>query len=258
LETSPLDKVFDLTGGTGCNRLITDGEVTDMAGLHDERKTQVLECSRWLSENGFFGTLRGTGGNISVRVPGEDLLVVTPSTRRYDTMTPEDICVVDFDLKVVEGKLPPSVETGMHAAIYANRPDVGSVVHTHQFYASVFCVMNRPIPALFDELTYSMGETVEVIPYALSGSKELVENVAAKMSSLCDCYLIQNHGALCLGRDLQMAWMNVEFLEKSAKVYYHALCAGGAVSTLPADVVSMMTTLRRDAQAKVAAVNKPK
>jgi L-ribulose-5-phosphate 4-epimerase len=228
-----------------------------MAGPYDELKKQVCECSQWLNANGFFGTLRGTGGNVSVRVPGEDLIVITPSTRRYDTMKLQDICVVDFAQKVVEGELAPSVETAMHLAVYMNRADVGSVVHTHQFYASVFCVMNRPIPVLFDELAYNMGETVEVIPYAFSGSKELASNVASKMGSLCDCYLIQNHGALCLGRDLNAAWLNVEFLEKSAKVYHHALCAGVTVSTLPADVVGMMTALRKDAQAKASAARKP-
>ena len=261
MEISPLNKVFDLTGGTGCNRQITDGEVTDMAGLYDERKTQVLECSRWLSENGFFGTLRGTGGNISVRVPGEDLLVVTPSTRRYDTMKPEDICVVDFDLKAADGgKLKPSMETPMHIAIYRNRQDVNAVVHTHQIYGSVFALINTPIPALFDEAASSIGNLVEVVPYGLSGSGQLLENVVSKLSNRANCYIMQNHGVLALGIDLARAKRNAELLEKCARVYCYALGTGREVTVIPEniqEILRKLMTMKQDAEIERKKVKAP-
>ena len=71
-------------------------------------KEKIIECTRWLSLNGFFGSLRGTGGNVSMRVQGEESFVVTPSTLPYDQLTPEEMCVLDFDKKRIEGKRKPS------------------------------------------------------------------------------------------------------------------------------------------------------
>ncbi|MBI9085529.1 MAG: class II aldolase/adducin family protein [Desulfobacterales bacterium] len=218
-------------------------------------KEQVLACTRWLSEHGYFGALRGTGGNVSMRIAGEDALAVTPSTLPYDKISPAEICIVDFDLKQMEGDTPPSVEAGMHLAVYKNRPDVNAVIHTHQLKASAFALLNRPIPALFDEVALHLGPVVAVIPYALSGSPELVENVAGKLSNGSHGYIIQNHGALCLGATLDKAWLNVELLEKTAQAYLDALSTGQEVTVIPKEIEDLLILIRQDAQAKEAEKN---
>ena len=200
---------------------------------YDSYKEQVLAVSKTLSEQGYFGTKSGTGGNVSVLIEGEQALVVTPSSLKYDTMTPEDLCVIGFDGKRIEGKNDPSVEAPMHTAVYKNRQDVNAVIHTHQPYASIFAVLNEPIPALFDEVTVAIGNKVEVAPYGLSGSPDLLKNVVSVLSNKCHCYLMQNHGALAIARDLDKAFNYVELLEKTAKIYYRALATGKPVSVLP-------------------------
>jgi L-ribulose-5-phosphate 4-epimerase len=214
---------------------------------HDQFKSQILECAKWLSNNGFLGTKRGTAGNISIRLPGTDTIAVTPSNRSYETMSPADICIVDFELKKIDGQYVPSVETAMHVAVYKSRPDVGSVVHTHQYYASILSLMNKNIPALFDEVSSSIGHIVELIPYSLSGSQDLIANVVSKLGNSCCCYIMQNHGALCLGENLMTAWTNVELLEKVCRCYYHALAAGGEITTLPENITDLMRMLRLNA-----------
>ena len=218
---------------------------------------QVLECTAWLSRHGYFGALRGTGGNVSVRIAGQTAFAVTPSSRPYDSLTPTDIGIVDFDLKPIEGPYPPSVEAGMHLAVYRNRPDVHAVVHTHQPEASVFSLVNRSIPALFDEAALHLGPVVEVIPYALSGSPELAANVAAALSNGGHGYIIQNHGVLCLGATLEKAWLNAELLEKTAQTYLKALCAGLPVTTLPEAICELLEALREDARQRAAKVQPP-
>jgi ribulose-5-phosphate 4-epimerase/fuculose-1-phosphate aldolase len=218
-------------------------------------KEQVLECTCWLSEHGYFGALRGTGGNVSMRIAGEAAIAVTPSTLPYDRLSPDDICIVGFDLAQVEGDYPPSMEAGMHLAVYKNRPDVNAVIHTHQLKASAFALLNRPIPALFDEVVLNLGHVVDVIPYGLSGSPELVENVAGKLDNGSHGYIIQNHGALCLGATLDKAWLNVELLEKTAQTYLDALSTGGEVTLIPKDIEDLLVLIRQDAQAKEAAKN---
>jgi ribulose-5-phosphate 4-epimerase/fuculose-1-phosphate aldolase len=219
---------------------------------YESYQKSVLEASVWLSEEGFFGSHKGTGGNVSVRAD-EAALAITPSSVKYQEIKVSDIYVVGFDLSVIEGndKLKPSVETGMHSIIYQKRPDVNAIVHTHQIYGSIFALINTPIPALFDEVSFSLGAMIEVIPYALSGSPELVNNVAGKLSNNANAYIIQNHGILALGKTLDKAILHAELLEKVANIYCLALSTGKQVSTLPAEIVELVRTMR-DYEVKAA------
>src|SRR5208283_42413 len=97
-------------------------------GRYDDYKRHVLRVSRRLSADGFFGSKSGSAGNVSMLVEGEDAVVVTPTRLPYDTMTVEDICVVDFDLAKIEGERKPSIETPMHVATYKTRADVSAVI----------------------------------------------------------------------------------------------------------------------------------
>ncbi len=220
-------------------------------GKYDAYKQQVFDCMMALVREGY---VQGTGGNVSMLVDGEEAVAVTPSQREYDTMTVDEICVVDFDLKPVEDNgLKPSMETGMHIAVYRNRKDVGAVVHTHQIHASVFAILNQPIPALFDEVSMTIGTLVEVVPYALSGSPQLLENVKSKLGNRANCYLIQNHGALALGPDLAKAKRCAELLEKTAHVYSLALATGREVTLLPQNIQDLMGKIvsgKQDAEIK--------
>jgi L-ribulose-5-phosphate 4-epimerase len=212
-------------------------------------RRDIIECCQWLCRHGYFGSLLSAGGNVSVRVPDDLVLAITPSGRSYMELVPEQICVVDFDLNPIAGKLRPSIETAMHAAIYETRPDVGAVVHTHQTYASVFSLINQSIPALFDEVALAIGEVVEVVPYALSGTPALVENVKQTLSNGCSCFIMQNHGALNLGRTLAEAWKNAELLEKTAQVCFHAMSTGQQVTTLPAETIEHVKEIRENQNA---------
>lgn len=220
-------------------------------GKYDLYKKQVFDCIMDLVNEGY---VQGTGGNVSVRMEGEDIIAVTPSQREYCGMTADEICVVDFDLKPVEDNgLKPSMETGMHVSVYKNRNDVGAVVHTHQIYASIFAVINMPIPALFDEVASSIGSIVDVVPYGLSGSPQLMENVISKLGNRANCFLLQNHGALSLGADLFKAKRNAELLEKCAQVYYCALSTGKEITILPQNIQDLMNKIvtgKQDAEIK--------
>ena len=207
---------------------------------YDQYKREVLAISGRLSADGYFGTKSGTAGNVSMLVEGEDAVAVTPTRMRYDVMRPEDICIVDFNLHPLEGSHKPSIETPMHVAAYQVRRVVSAVIHTHQPYASSISILNLPIPALFDEVTLAIGEIVEVIPYALSGTRELHDAVAVTLANRCQCYLIQNHGAMCVGEDLETTFHYVELLEKISVVYSHALATGKPITRLPEPVVKKL------------------
>lgn len=213
-------------------------------GQFDKEKEAIVKCARWLSEHGYFGCVRGSGGNISVKLNDQNMMAITPSRRPYQEMSLDDICVVDDKLKLIEGHLTASVETTMHLSVYKNRPDVNAVIHTHPVFASILSITNEPIPALFDEITFEIGSGVEVIPYAVSGSVDLAQNVISKLGNDCYCYILQNHGALSLGKTLDQAWKNAELLEKVAQIYYYALTTGRKITTLPKDAIDQIYKMR--------------
>jgi L-fuculose-phosphate aldolase len=210
-----------------------------------KHRQEIIACCQWLCRHGYFGSLLSAGGNVSVRIPDESVLAITPSGRPYMALVPEEIGIVDFDLNAIDGQLAPSIETAMHAGIYQARGDVGAVVHTHQPYASIFALINQPIPALFDEVTLAIGETVAIVPYAFSGTPELADRVRQTVDNGCNCYIMQNHGALNLGTTLEEAWKNAELLEKTAQAYYHALTTGRPITTLPDEIVERLRDMRR-------------
>ncbi len=197
-------------------------------------KEIVLEYSQLLSQRRY---TVGTGGNISMLIEGEDLIAITPTSMDYFGIHVDDICIVDFNLELLEGKFKPSIETAMHIEVYKNRRDVNAIMHTHQVYASIFALINESIPAIFDEVTFNVGHTIDVIPYGLSGSHQLSQNVVHQISNRCNCYIIQNHGALSMGISMENAFRNVELLEKAARSYYYALSSGRAITRLPDMVV---------------------
>jgi len=210
----------------------------------DPEKGTVFEAARWLAEHGYLGK-RSSGGNISLKVANQDVIAITSSGRPYLKMAVEDVCVIDLDGNPLEGNLKPSIEAGLHLGVYKHRPDVKAVIHTHQTYASVLSILSRPIPALFDEIIVEIGQVVEVVSYAFSGSAELVRNVVDKLSNQCHCYLIQNHGALSLGSDMERAMKNAELLENVARIYYHVLATGLDVDELPEGAIEYFDEMRK-------------
>ena len=211
---------------------------------YDSIKREIIDSTSWLVEHEYLGQL-SSGGNISVRVPDKDVVAITPSGMPYRSLDLNDICVIDFDQNPIEGNLSPSIEAAMHIGVYQERSDVNAVVHTHQPFASTLAIINKPIPALFDEITVEIGHVVEIIPYAFSGSSELVNNVRTKLKNACHCYLIQNHGALCLGADMERAMKNAELLENVAHIYYHALATGREISVLPHSAIDYFADMRK-------------
>jgi L-ribulose-5-phosphate 4-epimerase len=216
---------------------------------YDPFKQQVLDTCQDLARQGY---LIGTGGNVSIRIEGEDALAITPSSRDYLGLALDDICIYAFDKTPLEGELTPSIETGMHTAVYQNRPDVNAVIHTHQPYASVFTLINTPIPALFDEQVTQLGNAVEIVPYGMSGSPDLANNLAAMLENQCNAYILQNHGIICMGVTMHVAETNIKVLEKCALVYQSALATGKEITLLPeASAESFFGMLRSEQRKEI-------
>jgi len=213
-------------------------------GVFDSEKKLIVETAHELVRKGF---LMATGGNLSLRVKGQNAFAITPSNYDYMKMMPEDVCILDFGLNMLEGHLKPSVESAMHGAVYQVRGDLNAIIHTHQVYTSALTLIKSPIPALFDEQARFLGRSVEIIPYAPSGTGMLKNTVAKHVKNHNNAFMMQNHGALVFGHDMERAVHNVEILEKCAMAYLLAICTEKKISKIPLAVREVaFAKLRKD------------
>jgi L-ribulose-5-phosphate 4-epimerase len=175
--------------------------------------------------------ITATGGNISARIPGTDIIWITPSKMFKGGLTADDLILVDLDGNMVEGKTRPSIEAPLHTGIYRAREDMLAVIHSHAPYATAIALCNLCMPAItFDGYLISK---LPIVPFAVSG-QELAQAVLDKIGVWPGAFL-QNHGFLAMGKDLRSAANLTLAVEHMGKVLMIAktLGAGNQLSTLP-------------------------
>jgi L-fuculose-phosphate aldolase len=168
------------------------------------------------------GLVVGTAGNVSVR--SGDLVAVSPSGLRYAELTPELVGVHRLDGTAVEAPLRPTSELPLHLAIYAARPEVGAIVHTHSPAATALSTLVDEIPSVHYYVAM-FGGPVIVAPYATYGTEELARNVVEALRDRTGC-LMGNHGAVTVGPDLMTAHDKSGYLEWLCDVYLRASSVG--------------------------------
>lgn len=160
-----------------------------------------------------------TWGNISVRDKETNLIYVTPSGMDYSLITEDDVVVLNSECKIVEGKRKPTIEAGLHVAIYNARPDVNAIVHTHPLYSTVFSCCGENVPQVTDEASQVLGGECVTAKYALPGSVELANNVVEALGPKHMSCLMKSHGAVCVGEDMKGAFKVCKVLEVTAQIY---------------------------------------
>lgn len=199
-----------------------------------ERKEVVNIARQILSDN----LVLGTWGNVSQRIKGEPLLLITPSGMDYLTMTMEDIVLLDLDARPIEGERTPSTETQLHTEIYKQRPDVGAIVHVHSTFASAFAAAAKSIPVILEETAQLIGHPIQIAPYAPCGSAELASQAVQTLGD-GQAVLLANHGLVGVGQDLSAALKVCKIAEKTAMVCLYANSLG-QVNELAAEDIALL------------------
>ena len=185
-------------------------------------RRKIIELCREMNATGLN---QGTSGNISAK--HGDCMLITPSGIPYETMKPEMIArmAVDDDTGAWEGPCRPSSEWHFHRAILRSNEDFGAVVHTHSTFATVLSMSRTTIPACHYIIAAFGGSDVRCADYATYGTTELSGNIIRAMKDRSAC-LMENHGMVAAGADLDEAmWAAVE-LETLSRQYFHARMAG--------------------------------
>jgi L-ribulose-5-phosphate 4-epimerase len=168
-----------------------------------------------------------TSGNISGRDPETGLVVIKPSGYSYEEMTAADMVVVNMEGEVVEGHLKPSVDTATHLYVYAHRPDVFGIGHTHSTYATSFAALGRPIPSCLTASAMLGGE-IPCGGFAAIGGEQIGAEIVRTIGS-ARAVLMQNHGIFTVGDSpRQAAKMAIE-VEEIAKITHLAILKGDPI-----------------------------
>ena len=209
-----------------------------------ERQSIVDLCLE-LSHLGF---LAGVGGNVALRLSDSEF-AVTPSAADYYTMKAEDICLLN--LRTLErldsdNNLTPSVESGLHAALFLRRPDLKASVHTHQPLASTAALLHRSIP-LKGEDRALLGSEVALVKYGPSGSSLLASALAKALRDDMNSYLLRNHGLVCAAPTLALGLDGVRRIESAAANFMLELVQKNKTAMLPPDLLSHIKSHLKEA-----------
>lgn len=180
------------------------------------------------------GLVEGTSGNISGRLEG-GLVCLTPSSVDYDAMTLEDLVVVDLEGAVVSGTRSPTTEKDLHLSVLRRYPELGSVIHTHAVYATMFALAHEPIPAVIEEVVVYVGGDVPCCDYRGTGSRELGEEVASRLGDR-GAALLANHGLVTCAASPEVALHHAGLVERTAKIVWGARAMGATIQPLPEKV----------------------
>ena len=196
-------------------------------------KQQVIDAGNRLVAQGLISR---TWGNVSCRIDDKSF-VITPSGKPYDTLTPEQIVLLDIETLAYDGDVKPSGEKGVHAEVYKARPEINFVIHTHQVNASVMSALHSDIRYIPADAAKIIGTNVPFASYGLPGTKTLMAGVAAALKrQKIQAVLMAHHGALCFGEDSDKAFEAALVLEDvcALQIYTHfKKIYGSDIDTIP-------------------------
>ena len=184
-----------------------------MNGATTKGKLEIIEVAQYLFNCGFHAA---RAGNISLRM-ASDRVVCTCSGADKSRIDIDDLITCDLNGKVADGSKPPTSELAMHLVCYRERRDVGAVIHAHPPIATAFAAASTALDELaLPEMVVLLG-SVALVPYATPGTTNLADQLRSYLPQH-DAFLLENHGALSVGRDLWDAAQKMELIEQNARI----------------------------------------
>jgi len=225
---------------------------------YEEARRQVIEACLGMQKKGL---IRGTSGNVSVRIrkyadaepdprwADEDCLAISPTSIPYEDLTPEMIPIVDMQGNVLDGSCKPSSELPLHLAVMRARTDAGAVVHTHSKFSTIMGILGQKIPLNTIPMVYYVKRPVPVASFEIPGSKELGDAVVRELNGISldearsdyprKAVLLEHHGLVTLGKDMEDALCVAEYVEEAAEIAYYVSLADSA-GTAHHSLISMI------------------
>ncbi len=192
-------------------------------------KQEAFEANMQLPE---LGLVLFTFGNVSVVDRENAVFAIKPSGVPYSVLKADDIVIVDFEGRVVEGEKRPSSDTKTHAVLYKYWDKIGAIVHTHSTYATAWAQAQMDIPILgtthADHLTVDVPCAPPMSDEMIKGDYEhetgfqIMNEFERRGLSYCEVemVLLGNHAPFCWGKNGEKAVYNAAVLEEIARMAY--------------------------------------
>jgi len=184
--------------------------------MEHKYKAERKEVARFMRRLYLKGLTTTSGGNISIRV-SDDIIVITPSATDKGDMKWKEVGVISLLGENLTPDLHPSMEYALHINIYKKNKDVTAIVHAHPVFASSFTAMKLTINTSLTAEARAICGVPRFVPYAIMGSAELAD-IAAQNATDADILLLENHGILTTGSSLLAAFDKLEVLENAARM----------------------------------------
>jgi L-fuculose-phosphate aldolase len=204
-----------------------------------DHRRRICRVGRWMYSRGL---VVANEGNLSARLD-EHRILVTPSGKCKGRLAMEDLLVTDLNGEVVRGMGCPSSEMLMHLLIYRSRPDVRAICHAHPPTATGFAAAGRALEApVLPEVIVGLGK-IPLASYGTPGTWEVCAGLEPLVHNY-DAILLENHGVVTCGPDLETAFQRMETVEQFAKVMLTAELLGGAHLLPRAEVQKLVANKR--------------
>jgi len=187
----------------------------------DEKKEFVKICHKIYKNNFVFAY----DGNVSFKLEDNKFLA-TPSGKCKGKIRKKDLLIVDIDGNIIEGKGKTTSEWKMHKFVYLNRKDINCAIHCHPTFATAFAISRQKLNTKTSAEALLILGKVPLVDFFIPSTDE-VSIVLQPYINKSDVFLLANHGALTLGKDLYDAYYKMEKLESHAKALFLSRLLGG-------------------------------
>lgn len=161
------------------------------------------------------------GGNLSIRIPGQDWMLVKGTDVAFDEVRAETLVIADFDGNVIEGKIKPSKEALLHGVIYRELPKVGAIMHCHSPYATAWAAGHETLEFSTHHSGMKLGGYVPVFDtHSYAVPKECFPMIlqAFRENQNMNAFLLRGHGQVTAAQTMREAAYLAELVEETAQI----------------------------------------
>lgn len=189
---------------------------------YKEYKDELIKISKRCYDRQLYW---GTGGDISVRIPGTNQFIIKSTGFSLGDLNYDRLTTITFDNKIIEGKTP-SHEASIHSEIYKMRNDAGAILHMHAPYSTAWATAGLKVPPVTQQSVKLLNKS-GIVPYYPVGSEELIKQISEFYKNPeIKVVFMENHGVFVIGKDLYDLLYNAEIVENTARIAYFIKALG--------------------------------